>query len=129
MKTLHKILLFLRGLLPHLVISLSVVLLSLFILDRFNRAMNFIVNGQTKGMLVVYCLLVLTQALLFVFDRTPRWAKMLFCLSAGAAIAVFLSVVTAHLSSTAAKYALGISTVLNIFVSILFAIRRRYSKR
>ena len=52
--------------LPHLNIALSVVMISLFILDRFNRAMVFLTNDLTKWMLAVFCVLVLIQSVAYI---------------------------------------------------------------
>jgi len=52
------------GILPHLNIALSLLLLTLFITDRFNRAMSFINNEQTRWLLLAYCLLLLMQIFL-----------------------------------------------------------------
>ena len=69
---MKKVLIFLRGLLPHITIALAVVLLALFILDQFNRAMTFINNSITKWMLAVFCVLVIIQAILFIIELRKR---------------------------------------------------------
>lgn len=69
MKIVMKIFGFLRDLLPHLTIALAIVLLSFFILDRFNRAMAFINNNITKWMLAVFCVLVIAQGVLYIIGR------------------------------------------------------------
>lgn len=55
--------------LPHLNIALSLVMLVLFVTDRFNRAMNFINNDITKMMLAVFCILVLIESVLYARRR------------------------------------------------------------
>lgn len=50
-------------LLPHVNLSMSVVMLTLLVTDRFNRAMSFINNNITKGMLFVWCFLIIIQAI------------------------------------------------------------------
>lgn len=52
--------------LPHLNIALAVVMITLFILDRFNRAMVFLNHDLTKWMLAVFCLLVLIQSVAYI---------------------------------------------------------------
>ncbi len=49
-KTLSRIL-------PHLCIILSGVILTLVIIDKFNTQMNFIDNGITKNLLLIFAVL------------------------------------------------------------------------
>lgn len=49
--------------LPHINIALAVTLLTLFVTDRFNRAMAFINNDITKWMLAVFCITVVIEAI------------------------------------------------------------------
>lgn len=49
--------------LPHINLSMSVVMLTLLVTDYFNRAMAFINNNITKGMLFVWCFLIILQSL------------------------------------------------------------------
>ena len=63
MKQLKVVLKFFLSILPHINISLAVVLLILFVTDRYNRAMAFINNDITKGMLAVFCITVLIEAI------------------------------------------------------------------
>lgn len=60
---------FLLSVLPHINITLSVVLLVLFVTDRFNRAMAFINNDITKWMLCIFCVTSLLQAIIFAYQR------------------------------------------------------------
>lgn len=53
--------------LPHINLSMSFVMLTLLVTDYFNRAMAFINNRITKGMLFVWCFLILIQSLEAVF--------------------------------------------------------------
>lgn len=55
--------------LPHINLSLAVVLFTFFVIDRFNRAMAFINNDITKWMLAVFCILVLIQSVLYIIFR------------------------------------------------------------
>ena len=72
MKILLKILSFLRDFLPHATIALALVLVAFFVLDRFNRAMNFIGNDITKVMLVVFCGMSVTLAVLYIVERRKK---------------------------------------------------------
>ena len=49
--------------LPHINLSVSIVMLTLLVTDHFNRAMAFINNNITKGMLFAWCFLVILQSL------------------------------------------------------------------
>ena len=69
MKKSKKILQLLLNLLPHMNIVLSIVLLTFFVVDRFNRAMSFIDNDITKWMLCVFCVSVFVEAVLTVAYR------------------------------------------------------------
>ena len=75
MDKLKKVLVTLKSLLPHLLIAMSVVLISFFVLDRFNRAMSFINNNITKWMIAVYCGLVVLQAILYIIDQRKGRGK------------------------------------------------------
>lgn len=55
--------------LPHINVTLAVVLLVLFVTDRFNRAMAFINNDITKWMLCIFCLTSLLQAVIYAYQR------------------------------------------------------------
>lgn len=55
--------------LPHINITLAMVLLVLFVTDRYNRAMAFINNDITKWMLCVFCVTSLLQAIVFAYTR------------------------------------------------------------
>lgn len=61
--------------LPHVNITLSVVLLVLFVTDRFNRAMAFINNDIAKWMLCVFCVTSLLQAIVFAYNRRKAIRK------------------------------------------------------
>ena len=64
MKTAKKILSIIEALLPHINIAQGLVILTLLITDRFNRAMNFINNDITKSMLALYCVLVIAESVI-----------------------------------------------------------------
>ena len=52
---MKKVLYFLRDLLPHLLIAGSVLMLTCCVLNNFNKAMKFINNSLTAGILPVFC--------------------------------------------------------------------------
>ena len=47
----------LRRLLPHAAILICNMYIVFFLIDRVNKAMNFIDNGLTKGLLAALCLI------------------------------------------------------------------------
>ena len=59
----------LLNVLPHINIALAVTMLTFFVVDRYNRAMSFINNDITKGMLAVFCVTVLVEAIATVIYR------------------------------------------------------------
>ena len=63
MKQLKKMMKLFFAILPHVNIGLAVTLLTLFVTDRFNRAMAFINNDITKWMLAVFCITVVIEAI------------------------------------------------------------------
>ena len=66
---MKKFLRFLEALLPHLVLILSLVLLTYFVIDQFNEAMAFLANAITKWMLCLFCILTLTLALVSILRK------------------------------------------------------------
>ncbi len=52
--------------LPHINIALALTLTVLFITDRFNRAMAFVNNDITKGMALVFFVLVVIQSIIYI---------------------------------------------------------------
>ena len=61
------------GMLPHIVIVLSLFFVTLFITDRFNRAMAFLNNDISRALLLVYALLCLWQGIEAFLGRYSRW--------------------------------------------------------
>lgn len=61
--------------LPHVNITLAVVLMVLFVTDRFNRAMAFINNDITKWMLCVFCVTSFIQAIVYAYYRRKAFRK------------------------------------------------------
>lgn len=59
-------------LLPHINLSMSIVMLTLLTTDRFNRAMAFINNNITKGMMFVWCFLIIIQSLAAIVRHRKR---------------------------------------------------------
>ena len=68
MKIIKKMLAVFAAVLPHLNISLGIVMLTLLITDRFNRAMNFINNDITKFMMA-FCVLVIIESLIYSYRQ------------------------------------------------------------
>ena len=52
--------------LPHFNISLCLVFATLLIVDRFNRAMAFVNNDITKGMLAAFLVLVIIESIILI---------------------------------------------------------------
>ena len=65
MKTAEKI----AALLQHLNLAMGIVILTLFITDRFNRAMAFLANETTRWLVAVFALMVITETVLSVVVR------------------------------------------------------------
>ena len=61
-------------LLPHVCLILSLILLTCVITDRYNRAMAFINNDITKGILFVLVILVIVESVLLIrINRKKQW--------------------------------------------------------
>lgn len=58
--------------LPHINIAMSIVMLTLWVTDRFNRAMAFLNNNLTKGMLFVWCFLIIVQSVVDILRHRRR---------------------------------------------------------
>ena len=64
------------GLIPHVLIVLSVMMITFTITDRYNRAMAFINNDITKALLLILAVLVIVQSILLIrTNRTRQWQK------------------------------------------------------
>jgi hypothetical protein len=62
--------------LPHFNIAMAVTMLVLYVTDQYNRAMAFINNDITKGMLAVFCVTVCIEAItMSVMRRKAAYAK------------------------------------------------------
>ena len=128
---MKKILAFLRDFLPHLLLALSVVLLSFFILDRFNRAMNFINNDHTKRLLLIFGQLAAAQAVLLASEYARRAGKtaLIGCVAGvlgglGSEVFVFLAL-TDYLTYEESKWSLAATIVLTVAASVVHIILRR----
>lgn len=62
----------LRKLLPHVAIVMSLMYVVFFCIDRVNSAMAFIENDITKWLLLVLCLVSITEAVLLIADGRRR---------------------------------------------------------
>ncbi len=69
MKYLKKAASLFVSLLPHINVSMSLFMLTLLITDRFNRAMAFINNDITKGIMFLWCFLIILQSAIFIYKR------------------------------------------------------------
>lgn len=67
MINVRKILHYLMKFLPHVNIVLAVTMITLFITDRYNRAMKFLYNDNTKWLLLIFCITVTVQALAQIY--------------------------------------------------------------
>lgn len=66
----------LAGLLPHVCLILSLMMITFVITDRYNRAMAFINNDITKALLLILALLVIVQSILLIrTNRKRQWQK------------------------------------------------------
>ena len=66
----------LTGILPHLCMILSLILITCVITDRYNRAMSFINNDITKVLLLILSILVILQSVLLIrANRKQQWEK------------------------------------------------------
>lgn len=65
----------LSALLPHALLLLSLLLLTLFVTDRFNRAMAFINNEITRYGVLIWGLLLLCSV--FVFSSLNRGSRVI----------------------------------------------------
>ena len=59
----------LRKILPHICVVISFMMLTLYVIDRVNSAMNFIDNDIFKTLLLIYCLAVIPTAILMIADN------------------------------------------------------------
>ncbi|MBE6565229.1 MAG: hypothetical protein E7655_08160 [Ruminococcaceae bacterium] len=56
----------LKGLLPHAVLILSLMMITFYITDQFNRPMAFINNDITKALLFLLSLLAIVQSVYMI---------------------------------------------------------------
>jgi len=54
------------GLLPHICIILSGMMLTLLIIDKFNTQMNFIDNAITKNLMIVLAVLTVVCSVMLI---------------------------------------------------------------
>lgn len=58
-----------KTIVPHSCIVLSLLFITLLIVDKVNGAMNFIGNPITKGLLMLFSLLVIAAACLLIHEN------------------------------------------------------------
>ncbi len=124
---MKKVLYFLRDLLPHLLIAGSVLMLTCCVLNNFNKAMKFINNSLTAGILPVFCLLVALMAAIYIAKGRKRLPWNLFAGATGV-----LSVLTEVFYlvdeySQAVTWMVGILAILALALSVLFIRQTRKS--
>ena len=56
----------LKCLLPHATLIIALILLTLFVIDRVNRAMMFLATDLTKWLLAVFAVLVIVQSVMAI---------------------------------------------------------------
>ncbi len=61
-----------KGLLPHLVFILSLMILTFFIIDLVNPAMAFMQNGITKALVAILSVLASVLAILFLIKEEKK---------------------------------------------------------
>ncbi|MBR7164853.1 MAG: hypothetical protein IKD18_01105 [Clostridia bacterium] len=61
---------FLLGLLPHITLILSLMLLTFFVIDQFNEAMAFLDNTITKWLLAITAFLTVILSVLAIFRQS-----------------------------------------------------------
>lgn len=62
----------LAGFLPHVCLILSLMMITFLITDRYNRAMAFINNDITKGLMMVLAVLVIVESVLLIRNNRKR---------------------------------------------------------
>ena len=62
----------LAGILPHVCLILSLMMITFLITDRYNRAMAFINNDITKGLMMVLAVLVIVESVLLIRNNRKR---------------------------------------------------------
>lgn len=70
---MKKILSFLRRVLPHIILVLSLMMITFFVIDLFNPAMAFLSGTMTKTLLAFYSFLAMILALLFLFEEEKKF--------------------------------------------------------
>lgn len=62
-----------RKFLPHLLMVLSVMMLTLFVIDSINNAMGFLRGDVFRGLLLVYIIVaMLSSAMLMIFNARKK---------------------------------------------------------
>lgn len=69
---MKKFLRFLKALLPHLTLILSLMMLTFFVIDLFNDAMAFLNNSLTKNLLGVFSLCAGVLSVLAILENENR---------------------------------------------------------
>ncbi len=64
---MRKFLKTLLGLVPHVLIVLSVMMITFVVTDYYNRSMAFVNNGITKGLMVVMAVLAIVESVYVIY--------------------------------------------------------------
>ena len=64
---IRKILKRIMKFLPHINIVIAFTMITLFVTDRYNRAMKFLYNDNTKWLLLIFCISVILQSVIQVY--------------------------------------------------------------
>lgn len=64
------------SLIPHAMIVISLMMITFYITDRYNRAMAFINNDITKALLLVLAVLAIVQSVYVIYsERRKKWEE------------------------------------------------------
>ena len=69
---MKKVLRFFKLLLPHITLILSLMLITFFVIDRFNEAMAFLNNDITKALVLVLSLICLFGSVCRIVSRYKK---------------------------------------------------------
>ena len=128
-----------KGLLPHAAILICNMYIVFYLIDRVNKAMNFIDNGLTKGLLLVLCLIALYNArrLSRIYLRRNRPGAAALPLLSGVMCAILLLLLPGDLIwpgvnlflNEAVKLFLLATCVASAVCGIMLYARQRKRKR
>ncbi len=65
----------LRSILPHIIIILSGIFITLLILDNYNPTMNFINNSVSRKLFWFFCILSILDSIITIIIDRREWKK------------------------------------------------------